>query len=328
MKTTRPSPSRCHFAPGVSAILIAACLAPAVLAMSPAGILWERRHFEADAATLHAVTGNGSGHLIAVGEGGVIRHSSNHGASWSTPPPDIHLDLRDVCWDGTRFLVVGGVIFEKGIVLHSTDGFDWSQSCLGSSLLLSSVCSSGPRVLAVGNSHSCFHSDDLRSWSGGPLAPKSFGDSLWDGSQFIRVGEGMIETSPDGVIWTPRYSNTYQDQINAIIWNGSTYVAAGYHWSFGLPTLLRSTDSITWTPVDPGISTPTRLHALAWTGSSFIAAGTGGTILTSPNGTTWYDHQTPVTGAIHGLFWDGSHLHAVGQGGPHSKYPLGRARLP
>ena len=68
-------------------------------------------------------------------------------------------------------------------------------------------------------------------------------DLIYDGTAFVAVGyAGLIETSTDGVTWTPRVSGTTEN-LNGIIYNDFAveYVAVGNN-----NTILRSADLITW----------------------------------------------------------------------------------
>src|SRR5690606_27716092 len=51
-------------------------------------------------------------------------------------------------------------------------------------------------------------------------------------------------------------------------------------------TILVSTDDgATWTPANS--TTTNTLFGVAWLGTRYVAVGGSGTVLTSPNGTTW-----------------------------------------
>ena len=67
-----------------------------------------------------------------MGDGGVIRYSDDNGLNWTTPEPNVHLDLDDIIWEpgSARFVAVGGYRFESGIVLTSFDGANWQRRTL------------------------------------------------------------------------------------------------------------------------------------------------------------------------------------------------------
>src|SRR5258708_38277307 len=70
--------------------------------------------------------------------------------------------------------------------------------------------------------------------------------------------------------------------------------------------------------------TTNALNGVAWSGTQFVAVGSGGTILTSPDGTTWtsrtLDTSTFLGAFLQGTFlqgvtWSGTQFVAVGSGG-------------
>lgn len=315
----------------ISLLTLAAAIASGLTQLLPAdtepGILWDRSRFEAKYADVYAAAFNGSDLIVTVGAGGVIRTSGDDGLTWDTPDPDVHYDLEDVIWDGTRFIAVGGFDFEHGIVLTSPDGSTWNRICLGSSQQLCSVCSSGSVIVAMGNNGRCFTTADTTSWSHSPSGiTDDYADCAWTGSQFVRVGRrwvggdlyGLIETSPDGTTWTPQRS-VADEVIEAIVWSGSLLVAVGEDEVTDTSLVLTSDDGVAWTKLDMSLLPASRLRDVAWTGSRFVACGMGNVILTSPNATdlSWTSHSTGHGSLIHGLLWTGpgGHLFALSDDG-------------
>jgi len=128
------------------------------------------------------------------------------------------------------------------------------------------------------------------------------------------VGDGgTILTSVDAITWTTRNSTT-NDNLHAVAWNGSLFVAVGGSPDdFTSATILTSADGITWTPRDAVSSRC--LFALAWNGSRWMAVGSSGSELTSPDGLTWKLGNTGSGVAQHGLLWNGTTFVVVGQFG-------------
>ena len=54
---------------------------------------------------------------------------------------------------------------------------------------------------------------------------------------------------------------------------------------------------------------------MIWSGSRFVAAGDEGTILTSPDGTSWTQRVSGTAFSLNDLSWNGKGYIAVGQGG-------------
>lgn len=296
-------------------VAIAGGLHQQAAAASPPGIIWQRKHFQADRADLQAAASNGSGVIIAVGDEGVIRRSPDGGLTWETPPPDNHCNLTDVHWDGTRFVAVGGENFVSAVVLTSPDGLSWRRSCLGSGQLLRGITSNGSTLVAIGNNNRCYTSTDGLSWSNTPDGIHDYYGVAWNGSLFARVGwGGVIESSPDGTTWTPRASGTTQP-IDAITTNGSGFLAVGFDWDAYTALVLTSPDGVNWSVIDMSAFPATPLRTVTWTGSRFVACSTAHEMLTSPDGSTWSRHAAGPVMRINGLHWTGSQLFALGEGG-------------
>ena len=299
---------------------LAALIASGILQLLPAateaGITWERRRFEQEHMRLHAAAVNDTGRIVAVGIGGVIRYSNDDGANWSTADSPTHSDLNSVCWDGSRFIAGGGFSFEVGLILTSSDGINWQRTCLGSAQEIFCVTGNGSRSLAMGFNGRCYATDDTTSWNGSPPASNDdyFG-AVWAGTQFVRVGnDGLIETSPAGIAWTPRHSDPDQ-VLNAVEWNGAILVAVGSDSGSILPLVLTSPDGVTWTSQDMAAFPGGGPKAITWTGSHFVACMLSSQILTSPDGVNWSTHSAGPTALVDGLLWTGTSLTAVGEGG-------------
>ena len=107
-------------------------------------------------------------------------------------------------------------------------------------------------------------------------------DAAWSEQQqrYVSVGEeGVILTSPDGIIWTTQPSPTSRD-LYGVTWSGKQFVAVG-----DAGTIIASPNGITWT-VDSS-ATSNWLYGIASSGDRFVAVGQNGTIVTSGNGETW-----------------------------------------
>lgn len=134
---------------------------------------------------------------------------------------------------------------------------------------------------------------DMGTYSG-------LGDIAWNGTTYVAIGEG-ISTSTDLVRWTVRdaFAN-----MNAVIWDGSQFVAVG---SFNIS---RSPDGLTWT--DATVPGSANLNDVARSPERLVAVGTWGKILTSDdNGATWAPQQAPTNSNLTSVAWSGSTFVAV-----------------
>lgn len=130
----------------------------------------------------------------------------------------------------------------------------------------------------------------------------------WGGDIFVAVGDGgMIQTSPDGGIWTRRTSGTL-NELQAVKWTGNQFVAVGRSG-----TILTSPDGISWTIQDSG--TTKHLDGLGWNSGQIVVVGAFGTLLTSPDGVTWTVRTSGVSHLLWDVVWDGRRFLVVGADG-------------
>jgi len=105
----------------------------------------------------------------------------------------------------------------------------------------------------------------------------AFGNGLF----VYGADDGIIETSPDGITWTPRTSNFGTSNINAVGFGDGLFVAGGTFSN----TLITSPDGITWTTRTSGTSS--QVIEVNFTNGDYFAMGDNGMLITSPNGITW-----------------------------------------
>ena len=260
--------------------------------VSDDGLSW---NMIASGADLNGVTHDGS-RFIAFGNNGRVAISSD-AASWEYrhTGDDAHY-LRDLAWDGTRYVAVG-----QTYSLYSTDLSSWHASWEGATSVDTAVIWDGSQFVRTGDgimtwdtiSYYSGTSDPDWAWS---YSTEWFNDLYWDGSKYVAVGNsGVIYTSTDATVgpWNPQSSGTSAN-LNALTKGTGRFVAVG---SGG--TILTSDDNgTTWLAQSSGVSSA--IYDVTWTGSEFVAVGYAGLILTSSDGTSW-------TSTIHGS----NHLYGV-----------------
>lgn len=231
--------------------------------------------------------------------------------------------LRAVIWTGTKLVAVGG-----NRAMTSSDGVDWEEQVVeplsSFNEELYSVAWTGSTVVAVGASGSVATSPDGITWTKrSPFAWfKNNGflsDVIWTGSQLVAVGgvdsadihnsarKGIVQTSPDGIVWTERDPGTTQDLLD-VVWTGTHLIAVG-----DSGTVVTSPDGKVWTKNSSGITVG--LSALTWTGSLAVALGDSSRfIFTSPDGIDWTPRPLMEVGTLllKSITWTGSQLVAVG----------------
>ncbi len=200
---------------------------------SPDGREWTK----ANDQTLGTATVWTRSRYIMVGNYGYIATSSDL-ETWTTRDSGIYTHLQSVVWTGSFALASGA----DGVVLKSDDGRVWTK-VLGTSFTgLVRLAWTGTQVFAFSGSGT-ETSTNGTSWTRISTLPRGFYDVKWLRDKFIAIGySGGLESSPDGVTWTPGASGT----------TGPLYAAAasadGFMVGGQSGVLLASPDGIVWTP--------------------------------------------------------------------------------
>ena len=257
-----------------------------------------------------------------------VMTASNAEAVWTQRATGISTTARmnSVAWSGAQFVVVGGYELNQGAtILTSPGGIIWTKRFLPLEGDLQTVAWNGSIFVTMGTPNIppgvygpydtptfVATSPDGVNWAtqtlGADYSPRSL---IWAGSQFICLsGSGGILTSPDGATWTHQTSAT--DNLSAITWSGTQFVAVGASTASYQSLILTSPDGVNWTT---RTSVPTyNLLDVVWNGSQFIAVGGKCTIVTSPDGITW----TPQAAGCNpdrelgAIAWNGAQFAAVG----------------
>ena len=114
----------------------------------------------------------------------------------------------------------------------------------------------------------------------------------------------MVETSPDGIIWTVKQPGELSgSDLNCVTWTGKQLVAAGYAESFV------STDGITWTKHTMGSGGI--FTSVVWGKNQLVAVGSEERIMTSPDGITWTSRRSGKH-SLQSAAWTGKQFVAGG----------------
>jgi hypothetical protein len=260
---------------------------------------------------LRAVTAGGTDYF-AVGDGGTIVQSTDiagQGLSWMSVDSGTAINFYGVSHGGARMVAVGD---SAAVFLSSSlEGGAWQRVPpreIQATKRLRGVASNVNFVVAVGDSGTIAwtRSTILQVWDKTGHVPTTrdlYGVASEPvGSltpRFWAVGDGgtilLSPSSPAGT-WVsqtaPVAANLRAVAMNRLLPdNVLICVAVGEGG-----TILRSTDTATWTQVDSG--TLRNLYGVAYTGSGsgggFVAVGEQNTILWSPNGLAWSNVVVPV----------------------------------
>jgi len=286
-------------------------------------------------------------------------YSEDDGVSWNKV--DLNLQagggaFKTIAWNATNGeFLVGGM---DGVIARSADGKTWtSEGDFASLTDLNNISWDGSQYFGVGDYGNIVvsASGNKGDWQKNSidLFKQSYRDIIWNEarSEFIAVGyEGSVLISPDGFVWNEK-TNINDENWNAIIWDGSQYVATGFYklksvhtsvdgkaWSHftgghdftsiavgdvvGTKTyvttsysfLYNSTDLEAWnqTVVTGGISSQHVIFA----NDMFVIVGSYAAkarIAVSMNGSNWNVASTPATAnGLMRIAWSGNEFVAVG----------------
>lgn len=165
---------------------------------------------------------NYSNHVLVSGDGKV----------WESSISADSLTFNNVQWENDHFVIVstdGTYISQDGIKWKNDPDADWSYIDFNDF----NAANNGSVYLKVDIQGNLNYSKDLTHWSVQTLGENNlFTGVIWGGDRFLAFGskgdgyDGIIYSSTDGVLWKEMITNT-NSQIEAIAWNGMTYVAVG-----------------------------------------------------------------------------------------------------
>lgn len=240
---------------------------------------------------LLGVDWNGSVY-VAVGTGGTVMTSPDLNR-WTTQATGVAHSLRSVASSPSRLVAVGDSTIGEPIVLGSTNGVTWSVQYRGG------AC----------QAESC-------------ATPSMLSKVIWTGTQFIAVGQervypgatvyALILTSPDGLTWTRRASQSIvlgqpeigpESGMTSVAWSGHMLLAVGIA-SDGYPAAWSSIDAESWTRRTVPGKAGHNLRDITWGHGRFVAVGWGGSpaVFSSSDGINWQGNsgvaQLPAMNAV------------------------------
>ena len=260
--------------------------------------------------SFYAVAGTAT-ETVAVGIDGRIATRNNGTGVWTIQTFTGDPDFRAIVYANSQYVVVR----EKGAIMTSPDGINWTQRTSPTTSNLLGLFWDGHQYLAGGDHGTILTSPDGIHWtnrvSGSDISFYSFS---YSGSRYVAVGNDGICISTDSVTWTAPATQWEMEHIpfTACTWTGTEFLACG----LGLdkfPTIYTSPDGDSWTLRDTTVKASLRAattinRTIYITGDNVIKKSTDG-------GTTWTDTYVNMTGnnnLFMGLTFDGRNLIAVG----------------
>jgi len=253
--------------------------------------------------------------LVTAGSEGTIL-STQDGVSWMDLGLKGNQYLKHITWTGKQLIAAG----DSGKFYLSADGTDWTVIYSGINKTINDIVWTGERYVAVGNQGLILTSADGLQWTGiDPGIPNWLNSVIWINGQFMAVGSGgIVLTSNDGEAWQSTViDSTYQ--LNSILWTGSRFLIAGSQYSSasGHQYLILSSSNgriweKSWSPKNAEADSYCLMNCVVTTGDQFVAVGTGGMVVTSPDGSVWTTRVTNTRAELMSVVWTGAQFYVVG----------------
>jgi hypothetical protein len=242
---------------------------------------------------LNSVAFNSS-YYVAVGDGANVftaphSYTSTGGVTaWSqvtSLPFGAGTNLSSVIHDGSEFVVLG----DDGSITISGDLVNWiaRTAIAGAPPMNALAYAGGPVYIAVGAGGAIYRdtvSGITSPWTAvnSGTVQDLYGVSYVNGL-FVAVGAaGTLLTSPDGITWTTRNSNT-NNNLRHVAYGLTGSGVARYVAVGDAGTIVSSTDAVTWT--SQTIPTTQSFYSVCFGPDlQFIAVGTAGTLAYSTTG--------------------------------------------
>lgn len=237
----------------------------------------------------------GGGLYIITGRSGTIQTSPD-GIKWTTRASGVR-NFRLVMSNGDLF--IAATFYGRKYI--SYDGLSWTftHSPDRMSRLLRIIWSNG-QFFALHDDNGISRSEDAVEWTHGEtivvdeMVNPGMNAIVWNGMTYVAAGEyGYIYTSSDCATWT-EVSRITTGNLRDIAWGAGNFViVSSGHYDDPFPVILVSPDGANWTEADPKTASP--LYSIMWEDNQFVAQGRrDGTKVVSPDGIEWTDVSVPV----------------------------------
>lgn len=282
------------------------------------GIHWQLRGVDATRMNLNGVASWSDGfstNFLAVSINGQIRDSPD-GSTWTTRWSKSSVGFEALATDGTVAVASGIDVNNSYIpaVLRAPDGITWTYATTPPSPAnrIRDIVWTGTRFVAACDGGHIFTSSDGDVWGGHHQlsATRDIHALHWTGYRLLAVGQiGFIasttENAPDALAdWTihdpGKLPRSFADMARADVGGTERLILVG-----GFGTVMSSDDEgNNRTPRTSG--TTSYLKAVVATSiptRTFLAVGSGGKVLSSPDGITWNSETSGTSATLESVTW-------------------------
>lgn len=237
--------------------------------------------------------------FVTIGESGTILTSAD-GIGWTASNSPSTDALIAIGYGAGTF-----VLAEVSRIWISTNLISWTQA-KPDPVFTTGIAFQNGTFVAVTRDSKIYTSTDGLAWVQRAREIQMSNPNLYDvafvGNHFIAVGgtillgetfRSLVLTSPDGQQWTQAETSGPSPLHSIAAGNGRfTAVGSGAFGPHQLPpTVLASTDALSWTVV----SRAPKLASVLYANAQFIAVGDNGIILASRDGRAWERRSAPTT---------------------------------
>ena len=229
----------------------------------------------------------GNNTIVAVGERGTVRYSSDNGSSWDNGTSGTTRELYEIAFGSNSFVAVG----ERGRHSYSSNnGASWDNGTWSDTDHVTGVEFGNNTFIGSSSTNLTKSTDNGANWNligaGLKVYDVAFGNSI-----FVACGaEGAIVTTSDnGSSWTTRTSGASTSTLYGITFGNNQFFSVG---SSG--KLIKSINNgSSWSTVD---STVTKsLYSIVFGNSTFVGVGYKTVIVSTDNGSTFTEKENTLT---------------------------------
>jgi hypothetical protein len=217
-------------------------------------------------------------------------------------------DPIDIALTGGRVVTIS----QMGMLAYTTDGSNWEKHFNANLQYIISLENCGTYLIAtcMGNGKIWESRNEGSEWTSYEANTNEWlTTTAWSGSLIVAAGSnGAVTTSPDGVTWTARTTQTTSLWWYGAAWGNGMFVIVGDR---GI--IATSQDGIEWTSRISGTTNP--LNGVVWTGSKFVAVGTMGIVISSTNGIDWEEENSGTRATLASVICTDDNIIAAGDSG-------------
>lgn len=233
--------------------------------------------------------------------------------SRTSPLPD-DARVRSIAYGNDRFVAV---TYADGQAITSSDGSQWelqSTAIAGTTRKTSGIAFGNGIFVAVGTSGNIQTTPDGVTWTPQESGTTAhFNGIAFVNDRFLALGDsGTILSSPNGITWTPHNTSSSNKWYSVTYANG-LYVATGYRTGQAARIAV-ATEPGGWTVADTGYSM--YMNGVAFGAGKFVCVGYAGAGQTSTDGLDWSEPLDAAPGNwLRHIINAGNTFVAVGENG-------------